>query len=50
MRKSFYLLLMALSLSTSAVAWNQIPHAVEIIEGMPVGHGHAKSPMRPPVV
>ncbi len=50
MRKSFYLLLMAFSLSTSAVAWNQIPLAVEIIEGMPVGHGHSKSPMRPPVV
>jgi hypothetical protein len=50
MRKSFYLLLIALSLSTSAAAWNRIPLAVEIIESMPIGNGHAKSPMRPPVV
>ena len=50
MRKFCYLLLIALSLSTSAAAWDIIPLAVEIIEGMPVGNGHAKSPMRPPVV
>ena len=50
MRKSFYLLLIALSLSTSAAAWDRIPLAVEIIESMPIGHGHGKSPMRPPVV
>lgn len=34
MRKSFYLLLIALSLSTSAAAWDIIPLAVEIIEGI----------------
>ena len=50
MRKSFYLLLIALSLSTSAVAWDRIPLAVGIIDGMPIGHGYGKSPMRPPVV
>lgn len=50
MRKFCYLLLIALSLSTSAAAWDIIPLAVEIIEGMPVGNGHAKVPMRPPVV
>ena len=50
MRKSFYLLLIALSLSTSAAAWDRIPLAVGIIESMPIGHGHSKSPMRPPVV
>ena len=50
MRKSFYLLLIALSLSTSAAAWDRIPLAVGIIESMPIGHGHGKSPMRPPVV
>ena len=50
MRKSFYLLLIALSLSTSAAAWDRIPFAVGIIESMPIGHGHGKSPMRPPVV
>lgn len=50
MRKSFYLLLIALSLSTSAAAWDCIPFAVGIIESMPIGHGHGKSPMRPPVV
>ena len=50
MRKSFYLLLIALSLSTSAAAWDRIPLAVEIIESMPIGHGYPKSPMRPPVV
>ena len=50
MRKSFYLLLIALSLSTSAAAWDRIPLAVGIIESMPIGNGHGKSPMRPPVV
>ena len=50
MRKSFYLLLIALSLSTSAAAWDRIQLAVGIIDGMPIGHGHGKSPMRPPVV
>lgn len=50
MRKNFYLLLIALSLSTSAVAWDRIPLAVGIIDGMPIGHGYGKSPMRPPVV
>ena len=50
MRKYYYLLLIALSLSTSATAWDNLPLAVEIIEGMPVGHGHGKAPMRPPVV
>jgi hypothetical protein len=50
MRKSFYLLLIALSLSTNAAAWDRIPLAVGIIESMPIGHGHGKSPMRPPVV
>ena len=50
MRKFCYLLLIALSLSTSAAAWDRIPLAVGIIESMPIGHGHSKSPMRPPVV
>ena len=50
MRKSFYLLLIALSLSTNAAAWDRIPLAVGIIESMPIGHGYPKSPMRPPVV
>ena len=50
MRKFCYLLLIALSLSTSAAAWDRIPLAVGIIESMPIGHGHGKSPMRPPVV
>ena len=50
MRKSFYLLLIALSLSTSAAAWDRIPLDVGIIESMPIGNGHGKSPMRPPVV
>lgn len=50
MRKYYYLLLIALSLSTSAAAWDRIPLAVGIIESMPIGHGHSKSPMRPPVV
>ena len=50
MRKYCYLLLIALSLSTSAAAWDRIPLAVGIIESMPIGHGHSKSPMRPPVV
>ena len=50
MRKFCYLLLIALSLSTSAAAWDRIPLAVGIIESMPIGHGHSKSPMRPSVV
>ena len=50
MRKFCYLLLIALSLSTSAAAWDRIPLAVGIIESMPIGNGHGKSPMRPPVV
>ena len=50
MRKSFYLLLIALSLSTSAAAWDRIPLVVGIIDGMPIGNGYPKFPMRPPVV
>ena len=50
MRKSFYLLLIALSLSTSAAAWDRIPLVVGIIDGMPIGNGYPKFPMRPLVV
>lgn len=50
MRKHFLLLLFALSLSMSANASHKIPFVTGIVDDMPIGHGHAKSPMRPPVV
>lgn len=50
MRKSFYLLLIALSLSTSAVAWDRIPLTTNLEEHIAGGNGYPKSPMRPPVV
>jgi hypothetical protein len=50
MRKHFLLLLFALSLSMSANASHKIPFVTGIVDDMLIGHGHAKSPMRPPVV
>ena len=50
MRKHLFLLLFALSLSMSANASHKIPFVTGIVDDMPIGHGHAKSPMRPPVV
>lgn len=50
MRKHLFLLLFALSLSMSANASHKIPFVTGIVDDMPIGHGHAKSPMRPPTV
>lgn len=50
MRKHLLLLLFALSLSMSANASHKIPFVTGIVDDMPIGHGHAKSPMRPPTV
>ena len=32
------------------IAWDQIPFVVEIIDDMPGGNGHPKSPIQPPIV
>ena len=51
MKKLFILLVSASMMGTSAYAWNQIPFTVGYEkDDMPIGHGHGKSPMRPPVV
>ena len=51
MRKVLFLFLCAFMMSTSVYAWDIIPFTVSIDDDdMPIGHGHAKSPMRPPVV
>ena len=50
MKKLFILLVSASMMGTSAYAWNQIPIAVSYDDNSPVGNGHPKSPMRPPVV
>ena len=50
MKKLFILLVSASMMGTSAYAWNQIPIAVSYDDNRPIGHGHGKSPMRPPVV
>lgn len=50
MKNQFYLLLLALSLSTNGFARDKIPLTVNIINGMPIGEGHAKSPIQVPVV
>ena len=50
MRKQLYLFLFALSLSMNANAWVRVPLTVTPEEGITVGHGYPKSPMRPPVV
>ena len=50
MRKHLLLLLFALSLSMSVFAWTKISLVTGIIDDMPIGNGHGKSPMRPPVV
>ena len=54
MKKLFILLvsasMMGTRMGTSAYAWNQIPIAVSYDDNRPIGHGHGKSPMRPPVV
>ena len=51
MRRTLLIIWSAILMSTSAYAWNQIPFTVGYEkDDMPIGHGHAKSPMRPPVV
>jgi hypothetical protein len=50
MRKHLFLLLFALSLSMGANAWVRVPLTTNYEDCMPIGHGHGKSPMRPPVV
>ena len=50
MRKHLFLLLFALSFSMGANASHKIPFVTGIVDDIPIGHGHGKSPMRPPVV
>ena len=50
MRKHLFLLLFALSLSMGANASHKIPFVTGIVDDIPIGHGHGKSSMRPPVV
>jgi len=51
MRRTLLIIWSAILMSTSAYAWNQIPFTVGYEkDDMPGGNGHAKSPMRPPVV
>ncbi len=50
MRKYYYLLLVALTLSMNVVAWNQIPLTLDIIDDAPAGNGYPKSPIKSPTV
>ena len=51
MKKILFLFISTFMLSSNVYAWEPISLKVGIEEdGMSVGHGHAKSPMRPPVV
>lgn len=50
MKKLFLTALCILMMNTSLYAWEIIPFTVSFDDPQPIGHGHAKAPMRPPVV
>ena len=50
MKKYFLLLISAMMMGTSVYALERIPLTVSYDDTMPLGHGYAKSPMRPPLV
>ena len=50
MRKFVFAFLCFMMMSTYVFAEGPIDFSVSIIDDMPIGHGHPKSPIQPPIV
>ena len=50
MKKLLISSLFILLMNASAMAWEAIPFTVHYEDDMPIGNGHGRTPMRPPVV